>query len=388
MKNGKIFIKNFLKNLSLVCFSLVIIFVFGEILTRLLWRAEIISLDSIGPVNRSYIEELNDPDLLYVLKPNIDVTVREGFRVKTNDDGFREDKNYALVKDKDTYRIFVLGDSVSFGLGVNADETFPKILEKKLNQNSESLGYKKFEVINASVPAYHLLFYRNIYYRKVRKYHPDFLIIGYCFNDAQDTYYAYKYATGKSSGSAIRIPPFLKRLLRRSVFYVSVAHEVNKFRAVIRNRIELAGMKLPREDEKVPKIIPKKEETSGRRLEKDCSVNFFIIRNGLSGEGWGYIKNEEIKRYKDIAKNDNIGMLFVMFPTFVQLDDDYPCVQEEAGFKNLIESSGFHCLNLFSYYKGMNERDISIEAIHPNAKGHRIAADAIYAYMAENILRK
>src|SRR2546430_1564409 len=50
-------------------------------------------------------------------------------KVKINSLGMR-DREYSVEKPKGTYRILVLGDSYTFGSGVQADETYAKLLEK------------------------------------------------------------------------------------------------------------------------------------------------------------------------------------------------------------------------------------------------------------------
>ncbi len=61
-----------------------------------------------------------------------------------NAHGFRDyERTYG--KPKGTFRILVFGDSYTEGLQVPLEKTFPALLEKKLNENSDS---RKFEVLN------------------------------------------------------------------------------------------------------------------------------------------------------------------------------------------------------------------------------------------------
>ncbi len=55
-----------------------------------------------------------------------------GVEVKVNSKGLRE-YEYDYEKPPNTYRILVLGDSITFGWGVAFEKTYSKILEKKLN---------------------------------------------------------------------------------------------------------------------------------------------------------------------------------------------------------------------------------------------------------------
>ncbi len=92
--------------------------------------------------------------------------------ISINSIGFRG-RDYPVEKAQNTYRIFVLGDSVTFGLGVNNDEAYPEILERKLNSLNSTYT---FEVWNLGYPGgdphgeYCLLM-------KYLNYSPDFVLL-------------------------------------------------------------------------------------------------------------------------------------------------------------------------------------------------------------------
>jgi lysophospholipase L1-like esterase len=85
----------------------------------------------------------------------------------------------------DAFRILVLGDSMAEGVQVDADETFPKQLERRLNAG----GRRRVEVINAGCSAYgtdnEVLFYRD----EGRKYRPDLVLLAFnTWNDVLENY--------------------------------------------------------------------------------------------------------------------------------------------------------------------------------------------------------
>ena len=61
------------------------------------------------------------------------------------------DKEYPLKKPAGTTRVLMLGDSFTEGIGVEANETFSKVLEGLLNGEGRT---EKYEVINAGVGSY------------------------------------------------------------------------------------------------------------------------------------------------------------------------------------------------------------------------------------------
>ena len=66
--------------------------------------------------------------------------------IKLNSDGFRDVE--INKKPSNIYRIFIIGGSTVFGLGVESDETIPYYVQKKFDELN--LG-KKIQVINAGV---------------------------------------------------------------------------------------------------------------------------------------------------------------------------------------------------------------------------------------------
>jgi lysophospholipase L1-like esterase len=95
-------------------------------------------------------------------------------RIITNSEGFR-DVEHRLKKDKGVFRILAVGDSFTFGLGVEANQTYPKILEAMLNKNT--LGKKHFEVFNMGIAGIGTLEELEIIEYGLR-YKPDLILLG------------------------------------------------------------------------------------------------------------------------------------------------------------------------------------------------------------------
>jgi len=80
-------------------------------------------------------------------------------------------------------RVAVLGDSFTFGWGVQADQAWPALLEEALGKKVEPTGLG-VEVLNFGVPGYNtwlqLLHWREV----VVDYKPDVVLLGYYSNDA------------------------------------------------------------------------------------------------------------------------------------------------------------------------------------------------------------
>ena len=98
----------------------------------------------------------------------------------TNRYGFR-DKNYDTAKAPSTYRILVTGDSFAEGEGTPYDSTWPRIMEKMLNEKGINA-----EVIDAGVAGSDIL-YDYVHYReKLKELHPDLVIASINSSDYTD----------------------------------------------------------------------------------------------------------------------------------------------------------------------------------------------------------
>jgi lysophospholipase L1-like esterase len=108
----------------------------------------------------------------------------DGVQVAINSHGLRDDE-YDYAKPRDTVRILVLGDSNTFGWGVLMEATYPKQLERLLNERGP--GHRRYEVINAGVGNYNTAMEIAYLEKRGLRYSPDVVIVGWFINDAEPT---------------------------------------------------------------------------------------------------------------------------------------------------------------------------------------------------------
>ncbi|HUM00895.1 MAG TPA: GDSL-type esterase/lipase family protein [Thermoanaerobaculia bacterium] len=96
--------------------------------------------------------------------------------VRINARGLR-DRDIPYARTPGTRRVLCLGDSFTWGLGVEAEETWPKVLERTLPE---------LETLNAGVNGWttsqELLWLR----REGLKYRPDAVVLAFCLNDFRE----------------------------------------------------------------------------------------------------------------------------------------------------------------------------------------------------------
>ncbi|MBU1146986.1 MAG: SGNH/GDSL hydrolase family protein [Candidatus Omnitrophica bacterium] len=127
------------------------------------------------------------------------------------------DKEYDTEKTDATFRMEVLGDSITAELG-----GWTEILEERLNRNS-NLKYDNVEIWNTALPGYGIRDYGLYWHSKGIRYKPDMLVIAFCLNDLdQPNIVVYKTKKGFLKYS-FPYPDaekyFNKYLFRTSAFY-------------------------------------------------------------------------------------------------------------------------------------------------------------------------
>jgi len=122
---------------------------------------------------------ISDAVLGQRLAPNYDGWFA-GVPVKINALGFRDDRDYAIEKPAGTFRILVLGDSVTFGHGTRGDTTYPYLLEQRLREWKPEIAW---QVWNLGVPGYATSQELAYLERVGAQYDPDLVIVGFYPND-------------------------------------------------------------------------------------------------------------------------------------------------------------------------------------------------------------
>lgn len=105
-----------------------------------------------------------------------------GHMVDNNELGFR-DKEVVIPKSSDTFRIMVLGDSFTWGVGLNTSERYTNLLEGKLNKIIK--GTTHIEVLNFGLQGGPTWQERDILKRYKGVVEPDLIVVGFCINDPQ-----------------------------------------------------------------------------------------------------------------------------------------------------------------------------------------------------------
>jgi lysophospholipase L1-like esterase len=148
-----------------------------------------------------------------------------GIWVETDELGNRKIAPPEKPKDAAEYRILFVGDSFTFGWGVEAQQTFAALVQEQLNK---SLPELRVVAINAGVPAYGPENELETVKQLAAKVKPSLVVLGFTENDLENAVGGRDYQTVKDGWlrtpeDATRDDEFLQRLKRYAFHHSALA---------------------------------------------------------------------------------------------------------------------------------------------------------------------
>jgi hypothetical protein len=127
-----------------------------------------------APVTKHQLVQIHraSPASQWELIPGAEGVGNTGAIYRINSAGCR-DHEYPLHKSAGGLRAVVLGDSFTFGMGVNLEDTYPKQLERILQATRA-----RVEIINCGVIGHSMWQHRITLEKRAWRYNPDLIILG------------------------------------------------------------------------------------------------------------------------------------------------------------------------------------------------------------------
>jgi lysophospholipase L1-like esterase len=351
--------KKFLLRIFIIFLATVLTLACVEVLVRIFWDR--LNGQTIIPLTLKTHRVAANPLLGYELVPG-SVSFEDNAWYRINRDGIR-DRDYPLVKPAGAFRIAAVGDSSTFGLGLELEDTWPKQLERELQRTDP-----RVEVINFGVMGYNTPQEAEVIQDKVLKYSPDLIIIGYSLNDIgvlsreRTVLATYKgYDSFLTTGNG-----FVDSLLPHSKTYM-----------LIKNRLFL----MKTNANKRPQY-----SKDGRKLIRVGYKRYFFDAYE-EPENWN-ILNAAFAKIRALTQ-PKIPVLFVIHTELKEMDH-YLFTDIHEIVKKLCRDYGFQVLDPLAdmlAYKAQELR-ISRANIHPNAFGNKVFVQAIARYLRANSLVK
>jgi hypothetical protein len=237
------------------------------------------------------------------------------------------DQDYDQQKPAGSFRIALLGASHTMGTGVQRDETFEAVLERKLNQDNDGGQFAKYEILNFAVYGYNPIEQIRVIKAKVHDFDPD--VVLYIGHPGDSDRVVHHLATAVQAGDPLHYQ-FLSEVARK------------------------AGVQA----DTPPRLIRRKLEPFGDDV--------------LS---WVYASMD--------AECRQIGAqpVFALLP----MVPESAAIDEHPREITLAQAAGFIALDLSNVYNGHDRHSLWLAEwdAHPNALGHRLIADRLFARMYE-----
>lgn len=283
---------------------------------------------------RTLVHRRSDvPGLLYELAPNVSKDVR-GMHVDTNALGMRGHEP-ETPKGEDLLRIAAIGDSVTFGFSVAAEEAWPAVLEREL---SAARGAHRYEVLNLGVGGYSTRDEALVLAHKALALDPDLVIVAYFLND----------------------PDFepqqqpLHRYFRGSAWW----EHFHVARLVARWRFD--------------------------RERAAAGGDLYRWYHAPDSDRWTSV----LTAFDAMRRATRVPILLVAFPCYRGFEsfERYGYGDLHARVLAAAEERGFATLDLVPAFaaSGRSPWDVSTDPEHPNAEGHALAAAALGAFLRSN----
>ena len=289
---------------------------------------------------------------------------RAGTYIHINADGFR-DSEHSLHKEAGVFRIMVIGDSFTFGQGVNLEDTYSKDLERLIN--NEGLTS---EVINCGVIGYGMWQYLEVLKRKVIPYQPDLVILGIFVDDITTCFPPYKNLENWPGTN-----PFAKdasRLMNRSYLWNFFENWNTIFETKYRYRRGHAYLK---------GIEARKKATGPAHPE----TTWYKIMYGTLPKQTYFDFSQTLKEFIRTCEAADIQPIIVLIPDAAQLHD--PERQAVNRFvKDTCREIGVPLVDVTERFeKEKDPRTLYLFPLdaHTSPKGHRLIAESIFQKLQE-----
>jgi lysophospholipase L1-like esterase len=369
-----------------VCFEIIARFILPE--------------DKLNLLESIHTVCLEDDELLWRQKSNLN-TMFQGKYVRTDTLGLR-DAEIVQRKKEHMYRVICLGDSSTFGWGVDEGKTYPADLQFLLN---EHLAQKAIEVINAGQIGY------SSYQGKIflKKYlldlSPDIVTVSYVLNDIDKIRF---FNNRKLADSQIPMVHSKLMGIKNYIMDKRIYFLAKRFTLwLMRNNQQLSAIMYKNYYENSKIRVSNLEYRENLQdiialcKAKNIKLVFIIMPINLTlpeispGENGSNLSHEYYQKAISLLKNreyknaalffkkaldyqvfvcKNNGVLYQNIMLKVAQENNIPLVNAAESFDD------YQAERKVSLFNGANDR------IHPSASGHRIIANALYESIVNNAL--
>ena len=248
---------------------------------------------------------------------------------------------WPLEKPPGATRILFVGDSFTYGRGVEESRIFASVAGARLSADGRSV-----EVLNISKPGWDTADEVDALEKTGLRYHPDLVVLVFFLNDAThlDSNPVIAWRMNRELWNR---PGTLNRISR---LYDTLDYTLRKRRIT--------------------------EETL-----RDYRESY--LGSGNATQGWERCR-AAFERGRDLCAANGARMAVVIFPMLVRLGPDYPFRDIHEQVVAACRELGLPVLDLLGAFEGRDGPSLwlSPDNSHPGTEGHAIAGEAIAAFLS------
>ncbi len=288
------------------------------------------SLEGVGgPTKPTGLRASPYPGLVYENTPNF----HEFGEQKFNSLGLRDDER---PLDPTRPKIVVVGDSIEAWRPLPATALYPRVLETLL---AREYPRENYQVVNLGVTGYSIhqkmlmLRYRGL------RLHPRLIVVGYCLNDPFPAWELVRYF---SDAEGRKGPVIHSELL-----------------SLVNERL--------------------------RALLHDYGMDFYQAGHRRGSDSWVGVKHD-LRALGDIERAAHVPVVLIIFPLMEDTRVAYPWLDIHRRVGAAAREQGLHVIDLLRAYRAAGFVSVRTDSVHPNALGHRLAAEALLQLLARDKL--
>lgn len=271
-------------------------------------------------------------------------TIFHGLKLQgnLNSMGLR-DKEYPF--DHESYRIIIMGDSFTYGLGLKNSNSWPKKTEQYLHDK----GYNNIEILNGGIPDTNTRQQVAFFNKYTCDYKPDMVIIGFIINDCGELC---------SNCGAVKLKHQLDAIANSAK---------QRFGLYAFNYIRFAYLKYKLTNATVKEYsMPYEKETEPFQQCKRAFLDF-----------------------KELSQKNNFELIVVIYPMLVQLNKNYPFNSIHRKMEAFFKEAGIEAYDLTQEFYGYRDTDLWINYVdsHPNKKANEIVAKKIVEIITKHFIK-
>ena len=267
------------------------------------------------------------------------------------------------------FRILFLGDSVTFGYGLEYDEIYVTRIGDLL---SHRIPGSNVVCLNAGVGGYTT--WQELDYLRTEGFalDPDLVIVGYCFNDVTDVIYL---NPGLISGRRLRFS------FSNTPHWSGSVRAMRSILARRRWRATLASLSWVEDD---PNTSLERDPRKANDVHREPLLPAVVA-------AWERVLGE-LDAIDELCRTKDTPWCIVAFPFQSQLGPGPPDILPQKHLQRWVERRQVPCLDLLPMFRravaegGRLPHDLFKDPAHPTVEGSRLAAEELARFLVDHKL--